>query len=84
MMSKLMALMASAVMTGAAFSGVTTHFALDTRTGVHLVPAGSTLAVDYSPKYSTVKDVETVRVLTNGDVWFESDDGGTEYFTLGE
>lgn len=83
-MNRLIALMVSAVMTGAAFSGVTTHFALDTRTGVHLVPAGSTLAVDYSPNYSSVQDDATVRVLTNGVVWVESAVGGSKDFTFGD
>ena len=85
-MSKLMILMASVVMTGVAFSGVTTHFALNTyaQSGIQLVSAESTLAVDYSPYFSMAKDKATVRVLTNGAVWVESAVGGKMDFTFGD
>ena len=83
-MNKLIALMVSVVMAGTAFSGATTHFALDTRSGMRLASAGSTLAVDYSPDFSSVQDVETVRVLTNGTIWVESVVAGTKDFTFGD
>ena len=64
-------------------NAVTTHLSLDTRTWVRLVSAGSTLSVDYSPDFSSVQDVETVRVLTNDTIWVESAVGGTKDFTFG-
>ena len=83
-MNKLIALMVSVAMAGAAFSGVTTHFALDARSGMRLASAGSTLAVDYSPDFSSVQNVEAVLVLTNGIVWVESAVGGTKDFAFGD
>ena len=71
-MKKLLALVLVGWMLEAAFSASTTHFAVNIQSGIRLVPIGSTLAVDYSPDFSTVQDVATVRVLTNGVIWVES------------
>ena len=83
-MTKLLVLVLFGWMPGVALSAVTTHFALDTRSGMRLVSAGSTLAVNYSPDFSTVQGDATVRVLTNGTVWVESAVAGTKGFTFGD
>ena len=64
-MIKLMVLVVSAIMAGAAFSGVTTHFAVDCREGVKWVsPEGAELLYDAN----WYADAEEVRITDNGTI----------------